>query len=394
MPFFLTLKQIVDVLYEYKILSIIMIFIACGMIFYYFIKNKVYVNLFHRIDITDYIIILLGIIYYLSFLRNQNADKPIIKIESAFLIYFLGRFLGNENLKYKKICVAVAYVVLYVNVAYRIFEFIHYYTTRASLKNEQFGLWNGGALYHYKTDFALAIITCIVFIYAFSELKTLKWITIFPVSGIAVFTCNARACQAILIVEYLIILLMERKGKSTRVNVQIKRINIIYITITVMLSLLFIFILFTPIFKYTFDELKFPISVQNNLERIFHSRHIIWWDSLNYYRSQNTLSHLFGIDLCSEVLHNSRGDRFHNLYIKQIYSIGIVGCYLFYYMIYRIIKYSILENDNKLKYMFIGFDVLFLGISVSMESLEYTQMTWYVFILAGMMVTRNKMRDT
>ncbi len=390
----LSIKQIVDILYEYTVLDYIMVFIVIGLTIVGFIKNKVYKDFKTKLNITDFVIVVLAVVYFFSFLRNTDAWKQICKIESAFLVFFLGRVYGNKELNYKKICSFISYSVVYANTLYRIFEVIHYKITSTFLKSEPFGIYNGGAFYNYKTDLALGLIVASILIYYCSQIMWLKLITIGPVVAIIIFTSGARTCKLILIIEYIIMLAFHIKKNKKSISLSIKtKLKVLKTVFGMVIASALSFFVFIQCFEplnHKLEELIKSESETSKLFNIFHGRNIIWWDAISYFKQQSILTRFIGIDLCSETQHNLEGDRFHNLYFKLIYSIGYIGTILFIYLIYRLFKSYILSENEEVKYLFLTFFVMFLGISLTMEGLEYTQMTWYGFIMAGIVVTQSK----
>ena len=388
-----SIKQIIDILYEYTFLDYIMVLFVICLLVIGFVKNKVYNNLNNKINITDLVIVLLAIIYFFSFLRNTDAWKHICKIESAFLVYFLGRIYGNKEIKYKKVCSIISYIVVYANTIYRIYEIIHYKITGTFLKSEPFGIYNGGAFYNYKTDLALGLIVASILIYFCSEIKWLKLITIGPVVATIIFTSGARTCKLILVIEYIIMLAFYIKKNKKSISLSIKtKLKVLKIALGIVVASVLSFFVFIQCFEplnHKLEDLIKSESETSKLFNIFHGRNIIWWDAISYFKQQSLLTRFIGIDLCSETQHNLEGDRFHNLYFKLVYSIGYIGTILFIYFIYRLFKSYILSKNEDVKYLFLAYFVMFLGISLTMEGLEYTQMTWYGFIMAGVIVTQS-----
>ncbi len=393
MLFIFSIKQVVDILYKYTLLDYFMVLIAIFLIIACVLKKRIYANLNNKINITDFVIVVLAVVYFFSFLRNINAWKHICKIESAFLVYFLGRVYGNKELKYKKICSVISYSVVYANSIYRVYEVIHYKITGTYLKSEPFGIYNGGAFYNYKTDLALGLIVASILIYYCSQIIWLKLITIGPLVATIIFTSGARTCKLILIIEYIIMYMFYIKKNKEIISLSTKKgLKLLKIAFGLVLTSVLSFFVFIQCFdplNHKLEDLIKSESETSKLFNIFHGRNIIWWDAISYFKQQSFLTRFIGIDLCSETQHNLEADRFHNLYFKLIYSIGYIGTIIFIYLIYRLFKSYILSKDEGIKYLFLAFFVMFLGISLTMEGLEYTQMTWYGFIMAGIVVTQS-----
>ena len=400
MGLFLMLRQVVDTLHEFKILDYGICTFAVVLIIYKSFKIRLYENLLSKIDVIDLIVVALGLLYFGAYLRNKNGFSPFVKTESAFLVYFLGRIYGEDVFKHGFKVAIVSYIVVYSNFITRVVEYAHYYITGKLFPWEQFGIGNSGGLFHYKTDLVVAMIVALIFIYKYGKKTVLKYITIFPIIGLISFTCDARMGQLILFLEYIIIvydILSNKKNidvDSSRVKKNIY-INVLFIAIYIISILLFIVIQVSPIHIDTFNN-YFSEEFYWKTEKIFHSRHVIIWDNLNYYSNQGLLTRLFGIDLCSDSIHNAIGDRAHCYYLKLIISIGYIGVITTIEYFRRVFMKISKNNKSDYRYMCYSFLAMFLLMGISMESIEYTQMSWFPFIFMGTMVTSSNIqsRDT
>lgn len=443
---FFAVKQIVDVLYQFRILDYVLVVVAGLLIAYGIFKEKYYKDFFSRLQIADYVVAMLGIVYLMSFLRDTSATSQFLKTESAFFIYFLGRVFGrqfantldrestldineqNANVSFIKkiikqkqwqsIVLAVAsYIIVYANFLYKMYVQITYKRTKVYVGKPEFNIHSDGALYYYKTDMAIGIIVALIFVYVFGKNQILKWITILPIGVYMLFyETQAKAGQIILIIEYVLIIFVElwKRGVFKKIScnkiIITRVVNIISILMLLGITIFFVFISAYPPMQHRLEDLNLTKAQMRQLEHLFHSRHLIWWDALSYYVRQPFGTRLLGIDLVSETMHNSLGDRFHNLYFKQVYSIGYLGCYLYTILLcilMRIVtgmdlslkmkkqdastKDEISASEKKaridLRFLIVSFWVMFLIMSVSMEGLEYTQMSWYPFIMLGVLIS-------
>lgn len=484
MSIFIAVKQIVDILWPFKILQFLMIGVAVVMMGYVFWKDRLYKNFWNRIQMADYLVVVLMILYFFAFLRNMDAKNQFLKTESAFLVYFLGRMYAErfiaaiaaesaDFLCSTRMIALCAYVVVYANLIARAVKIFVWAKTGEYVGYSYPDIFADGGMYYYKTDMTLGIATMVMLIYLFSRMKWLKWITIFPVSLATAFVySNGRSGQAILLFTYAMIAFWEwkkwRKRRKEKIgaghvseeieagnaaekigtgkifhNRAQKILYIAFIFVLAALTALFIFIQVFPPLGTNYEDLGLSTSMYNKIERVFHARQLVWWNAMSYFRSQPFLTRLTGIDLCSEQFHNYRNIRFHTTYIKQIYSIGYLGCYVFWTLLYQIAKNLLrmksaqgnealaqtqtgLKNEalaqtetgpgkeslaqtqtgpknvafaqtqtrpgnehayDTLKKYFILMWVMFLFMSFCMESLEYSQMSWIPMILAGMVVT-------
>lgn len=470
MSLFIAIKQIVDILWPFKILQFLMVGVAIVMMGYVFCKDRLYKNFWNRIQIADYLVAVLMILYFFSFLRNMDAKNQFLKTESAFLVYFLGRMYAQrfvaaiaagvgikQFLCSTRMIALCAYLVVYANLIARAVKIFIWSKTGEYVGYSYPDIFADGGMYYYKTDLTLGIATMVMLIYFFSQRKWLKWITIFPVSLATAFVySNGRSGQVILLFTYAMIAFWEWRKWSKRkkaaaekngafnitenidagnakekiaagkiINNRAQKIlYFVFIFVLVALTAFFVFLQIFPPLGTNYEDLGLSNHMYNKIEAIFHARQLVWWNAMSYFRSQPFLTRLLGIDLCSEQLHNYRNIRFHTTYIKQIYSIGYLGCYVFWTLLYQIgknflrIKATPAENvtdkaalpektnetddstgnaDERNTSAENAYDILkkytvlmwgmFLFMSFCMESLEYSQMSWIPMILAGMVVT-------
>ena len=319
MGLFLMLRQVVDTLHEFRVLDYLICVYAVLLIIYKSIKIKLFNNFFSKVDLIDIIVVALSILYFCAYIRNRNGFFQFVKTESAFMVYFLGRLYGNELLKHINKIAIVSYIVVYMNLVMRIVEYVHYYTTKTLFSWETFGIGNAGGFFHYKTDLAIAMVIAAIFIYKSNTNKWIKYITVFPIVSIIVFTCNARMGQVTLLVLYLVIFRdLCRSGDINTTNAK-KRMQCLFTTLYIFALIIFVTIQYSYINKGNYLEL-FSYEEMVKLEKIFHSRHIIIWDNLHYFSKQKFFTRLIGIDLVSDSIHNATGDRAHCLYLKLIFT--------------------------------------------------------------------------
>lgn len=383
MPVFLFLKQIVDMFYQYKLLDYGMVVLCLFLLCMRIQKNKIYKNLKEFFFLADYLVIALMVTYGMSFLRHPSAYGTFFKLESCFLLYFLGRVYGSEILKYGKILASAGYIVVYVNFLYRFYQF----GFKFIVTGPEVTLLNVGGLYYYKSDLAIGIIIAVLFIYMFSEVKWLKWFTIVPICGYMVFYSGARIGKLVMVIEYMIILLYELQSRD-KLCLKFKEKHILWISrIVSFFVLLFFIVLQIFPFDVISSNLNVAVGQGSFLEKLMHSRHIVWWDILDYFSEQSFLTRLLGIDLETEYLHNSLGIYAHSMYIKQMYAVGYLGCFLLLAFLISVFKKLVGETDKKLKYIVLILWVMLLGAGLTIESLEATQMSWFPMLFSGVLLT-------
>ena len=96
MNLILLLKPIADMLFEYQVLDIILVL---GVIIVTLSRIK---STKMRWALLDTIIVILGFLFFLSYLRDTNGVNTFVKIESGFLLYFTGRMTYSKAIKNQK----------------------------------------------------------------------------------------------------------------------------------------------------------------------------------------------------------------------------------------------------------------------------------------------------
>ena len=205
-----------------------------------------------------------------------------------------------------------------------------------------------------------------------------------------VFYSNARIEMVVLFAVYLwmFIYIMNRNKQRIKATFSTKGLLALF----ALLLFVFVGIHLIPYDSYT-PRIYDDLGNYTIMEKIMHSRHVIWWNVLDYYTSRDFGTQLLGIDLGSEYLHSGTLDRAHSTYIKGLYAIGYLGCIvtsIFVYMIFQKIK--ICRNRNAF-FLSGAMWILLLLTALTIESFESTQMSWFPFIFAGAVVTMTRKTD-
>lgn len=386
MAVFLFLKQIVDMLYQYQILDYGMVIFGVVLLVVKVWRDKIYLRIKDFVCAADWVVAAVMLVCLGAFLRFPSAYGVFFKIESSFLLYFLGRVYGEEIMRHGRLLAYAGYAVVYSNFFYRFYQFGFKFIVTGPEET----LLNAGGLYYYKTDLAVGIIIAVLFIYFFGKKSWLKWLTIFPICGYMVFYSGARMQQAVMSVEYLLILLYEIENR-THFILKIKEKYIKGIIVTVFISVFLFFLLLQLV---PFEEITMSLQSENGAgkvwETLMHSRHLIWWDILEYFSEQSFGTRLFGIDLQTEYLHTATGMRAHSTYIKLIYSTGYIGCFLVLILAALILLKLCKKENRKLVHILLGLWVMLLGSGLTIESMEATQMSWFPMLFTGILFSEKQ----
>ena len=377
MPIFLFLKQLVDMFYQYQFLDYGLVVAAVALLFYKIYKDK---YTFKDINYVDVTIVALAVAVTVAFLRDMSGYKVYFKILSGFLIYFLGRAYQKEIMAQGRFLAAASYIIVYANFAYRMVRQDFQIFLDASRETEL----NLGEFYYYKADMGVAMIIAVIFIYAFSEIKWLKWTTLLVFCPYMVFYSGARMQQVALGIIYFIVILnqVEKKtGKPFKLDWKLfaGMAGVLVLAVAVLTILPLI-----PAFRERFGaNFGFDFSQGIFSERLMHSRHEIWGGILQYFHEQPIFTKLFGIDLVSEHLHNSAGLASHCTYIRILYAAGYVGLGLFLGLIGEALVLVSKLKDRKLFYIMMELWAMYLVNGISLAAIEFTQMSWFPMLFLG-----------
>lgn len=378
---FIGCKQIIDMIYQvpwfdYGILLWAIVFSA-----YRFCKNKEYQSFFSKLNSVDYMVIALGILYFISYIRDISYFKTFVQIESCFLLYFMGRMCKTEEIeKHGRILAGFGYFIIYANFLYRFYLF----GCRLIINPGQEGLLNTGSLYYYKTDLALGILYAMLFIYLFSKIDWLKWFTIFVTCGYMILYSKARTEQPLLVLIWGTFVFSLFSKKVIHSHNTKKLVLICASFALIILSVFFVAVQVIPL-----EYIQVNVIEKNTdfLEKIFHGRHIIWMDVLIYLRQTPFLTRLLGVDLGTEIYHTTTEMRLHSHYMKQFYSVGYMGCYLFTIFLGKAFWIQCDCERSKSKFIFFIAWLIFLVAGISTESMMFTQLSWIPMLFTGMIVS-------
>lgn len=365
MSFFLFMKQIVDMLYQYKFLDYIMVGLILIMLIYQMALvrpdlKKWYVP-------TDIIVLVLSAWVTFSFSKDVSCYETYFKIISAFLMYFVGRIYYERIQECYGALVSSAYIVIYLNFFYRLYRFG---TKFMQVSNA------GGDYYYYDTDMAFGMVVAMVFIAMFAKNTVWRLFTMFVISPYMVFCSDAGIQKVLMLVVYAIITvyILELIFRKKTIS------NMILVTMIVGIIAVVV-MLYLPVFGFENMEVilnlfRGKLLDSNNM----YIRYNSWEIALREIGSQGFIGQWFGISL-------NPGYNISSLYIKILYSLGYLGLVLVGTLIGCITYYVSKVEDRKTFYMLVILIILLLGSGITMNSMEYVQMSWFPFLFAGMVVS-------
>ena len=365
MALFLFLKQIVDMLYQYRILDYIMVIWVVLLLLYQ--VALVRPDIRKSVTWTDTIVVLLSLLLLITYIRSQSGYQIYFKVMSAFLMYFVGRIYYDRIRECYGALVASSYIIVYTSLAERIHRF------GFALKTVRDA---GGGFYFYDTDLAFAMILAMVFIAMFGKNSVLKLVTIFVVCPYMVLFSDAGIQVMLMLAVYVIIAiyvmeLIFRKKKMFN-----------YLLTFIILGLIAV-VVFIYLPAFGIDNMKL-------LGRIFDGRFLdnanmnvryaAWKTVLAEIAKSGLIGKLFGVGMGAEITIES-------LYIKIYYALGYVGLLLTAMLLITVMYYVTRVEDRKTFYLMVIMAVVLLGTGVTVNSMESTQMSWFPLLFAGMVVS-------
>ena len=365
MAFFLFVKQFVDMLYQYQALDYVMVIMVLLMLVYQ--TALVRPDIRRRFMLTDGVILLLGLLLTITFIRSGSSYQTYFKVMSAFLVYFMGRVYYDRIKECYGTLTLAAYLIVYINFCARIARFGMTLTKVADA---------GGDLYYYDTDMAFAMILAMVFIAMFGRNTVFKLFTIFIVCPYMVFFSDAGIQMVLMIAVYAIIFIyvMELVLRN-------KKLTGFLLSIIILGLLGIVAVIYMPVLGFDNPEFVvnlFRIRFLNN--QSMYSRYAEWKTILDSCIGHGLSAKLFGIGMGTEI-------PIRSLYIKIFYSLGYLGLGLALLLIISIMYYVIKVEDRKTFYLAVIMAVLLFGSGVAVNSMESTQMSWFPLLFSGMVIS-------
>lgn len=365
MTLFLFAKQIVDMLYQYRIMDYVMVVFVLLLLVYQ--MALVRPDIRRHFTAADGIVLFLCLLLTISFLKTMTGYQTYFKVMSAFLIYFVGRIYYDRIKECYGALVSAAYIIIYLNFFTRIY---HYGFALFGVENA------GGDLYYYDTDMAFAMILAMVFITMFGRNSLIKIITAFVICPYMVFCSDAGIQKILMLAVYaiMVIYLMELVLAN-------RRLPSILLVVMLLGLLGSVVVIYLPVMGFDNVELILGLFNGKFLDNSnMYSRYAEWHKIMGIYERQELLAKLSGISMGAEI-------SIQSLYLKILYATGYVGLVLAVVLIISVMYYVVKVNDRKVFYLAVIMAVLLLGTGVTVNSMEATQMSWFPFLFAGMVIS-------
>lgn len=365
MSFFLFIKQFVDMLYPYQFLDYLMVILVILLLTYQ--VALVRPDIRAHFGVTDGIVLILGILLTITFLRSRGGYQAYFKVLSAFLLYFVGRIYYDRIKECYSALVLASYFIVYMNLICRIWNFRgHLFEVRNA----------GGDFYYNDTDMAFAIILAMVFIAMFAQNTIFKLITIFLVCPYMVFYSDAGIQMILMLAVYVIIGIY-----ILELIIRKRRVSGILLSVMVLGLLGIIVVIYAPVIGIGQSENVLRLFANRFLDQgNMYGRYAEWNDILTKCHQEPVMFRFLGIGMGAEY-------SIQSLYLKIYYTLGYVGIGLSLMTIISILYYVMRIEDRKTFYLAVIMVVLLLGSGVTVNSMESTQMSWFPMLFAGMVIS-------
>lgn len=360
------LKPIIDMFYQIQVLDVFLM-IICILLF----VTKRFKT---QLCFMDFHVIILGILFLFAYLRNTDGLSPFLKIESCFLLYFLGRKYDLQLETCSK----------YIKWGFLIVLFFTSFTYITGIGFVEWGRYlTFRGLYFFKTDLATAMMQCIA-LFAFTPKRSKLNYAVIILCSFFIIIADARMYYIvwfILLSLFMLFLYEEKTQKEVKIGI----FHLIPFILGLFGALYFLNYL-NNIYGEQYLLFEFEELTDLSDERNTQGRSLVWAEIYMKFAKQDFWTRFWGIDLITDVS-VLLGYNSHNLYLKLLYSIGYFGIatYLIFFIQTCI---TVRRTSNKyLKYVTISFLVIFYLGGISYITIESTQLSWIPMFLTGACVT-------
>lgn len=363
------IKPIADMFWQLQAIDILMLSLVALLLVVGAAKSSV------RYETIDIVAVLLMVSILFSFIRGGSGIAILVKMESAFLLYFCGRiYYLQSSMVLRTLLISYAIVIL-VNFIIMLTGSGYQYWGNA---------YTFSGLYYFKTDLASAATMAFTLFLYWGNRKALR-IAMLASSTVLVVLSNTRAYYVALLLVVLVYVIYLRGG---RINLGM----ILAVSLGSIVALYFLNWLFsTGIFSgagfigFRFDKLSDLLDDSNT-----QGRNVIWAELARRMADSGLMSQLFGIDLVSDMV-TVYGETYgaHSLYVGLLFNIGVLG--ILQFAIFELIALARLselrEGLRDASFFVFSLSLTFLVAGLSVHTLQYTSVSWLPMYFVGSTVS-------
>lgn len=329
-----------------------------------------------RFGIPDVVAFFLVLLVFRSWDGDASALSTMVKMASAFLLYYVGRMAVPYCKNVVKalriaslICVAVCLLMYALGIGFKI--------------------WGSSRTfcgpYFFKTDLAFAMTFAAVLLLYWEDGPRWRFLAV-AACAFLVFESNARAYYFIFIIALALYLAWRYS-----VRIGFKIVIGVALGIVALLELLNVVtsagLLGNNFIGFQFNSLSDLFSGSNT-----QGRNEIWAVLIGMIETASSLDQLFGIDLTSDlILVNGSEYGSHSLYVGTLFNLGVVGLILllaFIALVFRSVEVTQeRKRGDSMPYITLTLLLTFLLSGISVHVLQYSANSWMPMLVFGMAVS-------
>lgn len=367
------LKIIFDMLYQIKLLSIVIMLYASILLFGTLIKKRMI-----KLTLCDKLVLCIFFLFTISWLKSPNMYLDYVKLSSSFFLYFLGRLYHNNiEAIYDTICGTYLFALVVNLVVCIVGNGTIIWGNAITLKG----------VYYFKTDFAIMLCYFLI-VWIFNSKMTKKKIIFALITLVLIFMCNAR----IMYLCSLVIMIIYYQYKTNNLKKFITLQNICKIALVLVGCIYLLRYLSNSAFFINrgFISLQF-----DTISDLFNSsntqgRNKIWTRLLYAFSNKGILTKIFGASLDFNSIYGLANLNEHSVYIKVLLNTGYFGLSVFIAFLLASF-YVINQNENRhLSYFTLSLLAVFIITGFSVPTILYTNYSWLPFFMIGVCVSRRR----
>ena len=329
-----------------------------------------------RFGIPDVMAFFLMLLVFRSWGGDASALSAMVKMASAFLLYYVGRTAGFYCEKVIKalriaslICVAICLAMYAFGIGFKI--------------------WGSSRTfcgpYFFKTDLAFAMTFAAVLLLYWKDGPRWRFLAV-AACAFLVFESNARAYYFIFVIALALYLAWRYS-----VRIGFKIVIGVALGILALLELLNVVtsagLLGNSFIGFQFNSLSDLFSGSNT-----QGRNEIWTVLIGMIEEASPVDQLFGIDLTSDLI-SVNGSEYgsHSLYVGTLFNLGVVGLILLLAFIALVFRSAEVmqerKRDDSMPYMTLTLLLTFLLSGISVHVLQYSANSWMPMLVFGMAVS-------
>ena len=329
-----------------------------------------------RFGIPDVIALFLVLLVFHSWGGDASALSAMVKMTSAFLLYYVGRTAAPycesviKALRVSSlICVAVCLLMYVLGIGFKIWGSSRTYC----------------GPYFFKTDLAFAMTFAAVLLLYWKDGPRWRFLAV-AACAFLVFESNARAYYFIFVIALALYIAWRYS-----VRIGFKVVIGVALGIVALLELLNIVtsagLLGNSFIGFQFNSLSDLFSGSNT-----QGRNEIWTVLIGMIEAASPLDQLFGIDLTSDLI-SVNGSEYgsHSLYVGTLFNLGVVGLILLLTLIVLIFSSVEVTQERKrgdsMPYITLTLLLTFVLSGISVHVLQYSANSWMPMLVFGMAVS-------